>query len=62
MVDPAPARPVAAPAPTDAPADPAPPRPEPPALRADLFPSIESCCEDSCCYLDWMRDRPEPRD
>jgi hypothetical protein len=29
----------------------------PPLLRADLCPSPEACCEEACCYLDWMIDR-----
>lgn len=50
------------------PEDPATPPPgqpadrAPPKLRADLVPSIEACCEDSCCYLDWIASRGEARD
>jgi hypothetical protein len=28
-----------------------------PSLRGDLCPSIEGCCDDACCYLDWLIGR-----
>jgi hypothetical protein len=38
--------------------DPRPSAPVPaPRLRADLCPSVEACCDEACCYLDWMIDR-----
>lgn len=29
----------------------------PPNLRGDLCPSIEGCCDEACCYLDWLIGR-----
>jgi len=30
-------------------------------LRSDFCPSIEGCCDDACCYLDWLIGRGEDR-
>ncbi len=29
------------------------------ALPADLVPSLESCCDEACCYLEWLQARKD---